>query len=186
MTEDLALFKNFIVISSTLFLIAMGFLGIAGGGEKRERFFAMSPMSTKSIGMQNLLFVIICKASIFLLWIIAFFTTFIRKYPGLIWVMTSITMCNLTIVGIVMIGIDLGYYGTRFRKTIFIIFLVGAMYLYSIFWDIMFAELINDKAIILSPDFIKTPLWVLSTVILAGLILFLDYILFINRKYFLN
>lgn len=186
MIEDLDV-NGFMLSSSILFLIAMGILGIASGAEKRDRFTAMLPLSIQSIGIQNLMLIIICKTSIFLLWIITYFTIYIRKDPGLIWTMTSFSMFNLTFVGIVMIGIDLGYYVTRFRKTIFIISLIGAMGLFNIFGDIMYSDLwINKKAIIISPEFIKTPLWALSTALLAGFILFLDFKLFINRRYYLD
>jgi len=177
---------DFMISSSILFFIAMGIWGIACGVEKRERYVALLPLSIKKIGIQGLLFIILIKASIFLLWVIAYFTKHIQQDSGFIWTMISLAMLNLIVVGVIAIGIELGYYGTRFRIPIFVIFMIGAIFLFSFSLDVMSPAMNTGVTFLESPEFLKTPIWALLVSLLAGFILYLDYILFMNRKYFLN
>ncbi len=177
--------------SSIIFYISVGIIASVSDKEKRERYQFLLPFSVKTMGKQRLLFVILYQATIFLLWLVLYLTGYFSDNSELIWTLISINMFNLIIIGLFVIYTDLGFYGIRFHKPILALIIAGAIFLYS-------ATMLNIKIQVFSVinfgtksfsaymDFIKLPYGALFMTLFAGIIYYLSYIVYVNRKSYLK
>jgi hypothetical protein len=178
-----------IISTSILFFFSVMILGGGSSKEKRNRFDALLPLSVKTIAKTSLLFLILFKASFFILWIVAYFARYIWQDPGLIWTMISMTMFNLILFGLLMIGGGLSYYGIRPRISIFVISLIIVILLFTTIinnirtYQFEFIEIPLLEAFI---ELFKSPAGSLMMSITAGIFLYLGYIVTINRRSNLN
>ena len=182
---------GFIISTSILFLISTAIFGIASLGEKRDRFLALLPLSVKTTGKQNLLFMILYKVSFFILWIIIYFTRYLQQDPGLIWTMISMAMFNLIFIFLIMIGGELSfYYGKKPRISIFVISIFTSSILFSaIISNIetyQYSEFIEIPLFEAFMELFKLPVGSLFMSIAAGIFFYLAYIVMINRRTNLN
>lgn len=182
---------GFIVGTSILFFVFIGILAGISAGEKRGRFYALLPLSIKTVEKQGLLYVILFNASFFILWIIAYFTRYIQQDPGLIWTMISVAMFNLILICLIILGGELSYYSTRPRIIILVISLVIVIFLFTAIINnietYQFSEF-NIEIPLLEAfiELFKSPAGSLLMSIAAGIFLYLAYIVMINRRSNLN
>ena len=177
--------------SSIIFYISIGIVGSASDNEKRERFQSLLPFSVKTMGKQRLLFVIFYQTSVFLLWLVIYVMGYIPENSALIWTMISINMFNLILICLFVIYTDLGFYGVRFHKPIVASIIAGSIFLYSI-------TMLNIKSYVFAAfnfetplfstymDFIKLPYGALFMTMFAGILYYLSYIIYVNRKSYLK
>ncbi len=177
--------------SSIIFYISVGIFGSASDKEKRERFQSLLPFSVNTMGKQRLLFVILYQTSVFLLWLVIYVTGYIQENSDLIWTMISINMFNLIIICLFVIYTDLGFYGIRFHKPIVALIIAGSIFLYAITMlnikNYVFSEFSFETPLFSAyMDFIKLPYGALFMTMFAGILYYLSYIIFINRKSYLK
>jgi hypothetical protein len=183
---------GFMVNSSILFFVIVGICVGTAVGENHHRLIALLPLSVKDTAIQNWLFLILIKASIFILWLILYFTQLIRQDPGIIWAMISFSMLNLIVIGLIWIGADLKYYDIRYPNTIFFLFLVGSIFLYIVTVNNIENDIFSKMDIAVPwlveayIKFIKWPSGALFMTLLAGAVIYLSYTLSINRKSYLS
>jgi hypothetical protein len=180
---------DFILSTSIMFFISMVILALSVG-EKRDRYYALLPLSVKTIAKQDLLFLILFKAGFFILWIIAYFTRYIQQDPGLIWTMISMAMFNLILICLIIIGGELSFYGTKPRIIIFVISLVISGLLFTAIINnietYQFSEFIEIPLLEAFIKIFKSPVGSLLMSIVAVIFLYLEYITVINRRSNLN
>ena len=183
---------GFMKSSSILFFITVGICCGSAVGENRHRLIALLPLSVKDTEKMGWLFLVLIKASIFILWLILYFTQLIRQDPGIIWTMISFSMLNLIVIGLISIGGELKLHDIRYPNTIFALFLVGSIFLYIVTVNNI-ENYVFSKTDIPVPwfveayiKFIKWPSGALFMTLLAGAVIYLSYALSINRKSYLS
>lgn len=183
---------GFMISSSILFFVIVGICCGTAVGENRHRLIVLLPLSVKDTVKQNWLFLVLIKASIFILWLILYFTQLIRQDPGIIWTMISFSMLNLIVIGLIWIGGELKCYDIRYPNTIFFLFLVGSIFLYIVTVNNI-ENYVFSETDIPAPwffeayiKFIKWPSGALFMTLLAGAVIYLSYAVSINRKSYLS
>ena len=183
---------GFMKSSSILFFITVGICCASAVGEKRHRLIALLPLSVKDTEKQGWLFLVLIKASIFILWLILYFTQLIRQDSGIIWTMISFSMLNLIVIGLIWIGGELKCYDIRYPNTIFALFLVGSIFLYIVTMNNIENDVFSKTGIPVPwfveayIKFIKWPSGAIFMTLLAGAVIYLSYALSINRKSYLS
>ena len=181
---------GFMKSSSILFFITVGIIYGSAVGEKRHRL--LLPLSVKDTEKTGWLFLVLIKASIFILWLILYFTQLIRQDPGIIWTMISFSMLNLIVIGLISIGGDLKLHDIRYPNTIFALFLVGSIFLYIVTMNNIENDVFSEMDIPVPwffeayIKFIKWPSGALFMTLLAGVVIYFSYTLAINRKSYLS
>jgi hypothetical protein len=183
---------GFMKSSSILFFITVGICCVSAAVEKRHRLDALLPLSVKDTVKQVWLFLVLIKASIFILWLILYFAQLIHQDSGIIWTMISFSMLNLIVIGLIWIGGELKEHDIRYPNTIFLLFLVGSIFLYVVTVNNIENDVFS-KTDIPVPWFveayiklIKWPPGALLMTLLAGVVIYFSYTLAINRKSYLS
>ena len=180
---------DFMLISSIIFFITVVIGGVSSDGEKRERLNALLPLSVKTIGKQRLLLIILYQMSVFLLWLILYLAKCVQEDQGVIWTMISTIMFNLIIVCLFVIYGDLEFYGIRFHKLVLLFMIACSILLYSIKISHFESDLSFQFEIVTMLEaykgFFKLPFGALFMCLLAGIIHYISYKVFINRRSYL-
>lgn len=183
---------GFMKSSSILFFITVGICCASAAGEKRHRLDALLPLSVKDTEKMGWLFLVLIKASIFILWLILYFAQLIRQDPGIIWTMISFSMLHLIVIGLISIGGDLILHDIRYPNIIFTLFLAGSIFLYIVTMNNIENDVFSEIDIPVPwfveayIKFIKWPSGALFMTLLAGVVIYLSYTLSINRKSYLS
>ena len=183
---------GFMKSSSILFFITVGICCASDVGENRHRLIALLPLSVKDTEKMGWLFLVLIKASIFILWLILYFAQLIRQDPGIIWTMISFSMLHLIVIGLISIGGDLKLHDIRYPNTIFALFLVGSIFLYIVTMNNIENDVFSEMDIPVPwffeayIKFIKWPSGALFMTLLAGVVIYFSYTLAINRKSYLS
>ena len=181
---------GFMKSSSILFFITVGIIYGSAVGEKRHRL--LLPVSVKDTEKTGWLFLVLIKASIFILWLILYFTQLIHHDPGIIWTMISFSTLHLIVIGLISIGGDLKMLDIRYPNTIFLLFLFGSIFLYIVTMNSIENDVFSEMDIPVPwffeayIKFIKWPSGALFMTLLAGAVIYFSYTLSINRKSYLS
>jgi hypothetical protein len=157
--------------------------------EKQVRLYALLPLSEKTMGRYNIFGLILENTSLFILWIIFYLIKYSQLEPGLIWTMISFSMHIYIIFLLFVIGGQYGYYFKKFRKTVLLLSIAGSVYLFL--FSVNTIKYTYSMMKLESPllktylNLIKSPSGALIMSLLAGLMLYLFYKLYLNRKYYL-
>ena len=183
---------GFMKSSSILFFITVGICCASAAVEKRHRLDALLPLSVKDTVKSAWLFLVLIKASIFILWLILYFAQLIHQDSGIIWTMISFSMLNLIVIGLIWIGGELKLHDIRYPNSIYILFLVGSIFLYVVTVNNIENDVFSKMDIPVPwfveayIKFIKWPSGALFMTLLAGAVIYLSYALHINRKSYLS
>ena len=180
---------EFMIISSIIFFIMVIIGGLSSDGEKRERLYALLPLSVRTIGKQRLLFIILYQMSFFLLWLILYLTRYVQEDQGVIWTMISTVVFNLIIVCLFLLYGDLGFYGIRFHKPILLLIIACSFILYSVkisnFESDASFQFEIGTTLEAYKGFFELPFGALFMSVLAGMIHYISYEIYINRRSYL-
>ena len=193
--EDFDVYELMIISSITFFIMVI-IVGVSSDGEKRERLYALLPLSAKTLGKQRLLFTVLYQTSFFLLWMILYVTRYVQTDQGVFWTMISTVMFNLIIVCLFMIYGDLGFYEIRLHKPILAFVIACSLILYStkishfesdasFQFEIGTIQFEIGTTLEAYKGFFELPFGALFMSLLAGIIHYISYRIYINRRSYL-
>ena len=169
---------NVMMISGIIYLITIGLIGLAEVKEKRDRSDAMLPLSIRKIAIGRMLLLILFQLAMFSMWLIVW----IFQHEGsVIWSMLTTNAVILSIVAILTIYHDLGFFGTNkyywtMQGTLAALYLAAGLLLYLKGWRAGFEFL---HQLYVSPAGAS-----LSNLLALGLLV-LSVNIYIRRKSFL-
>ena len=181
---------SFMMFSMFFFFAIIIPIGLpATAGEKRERFYALLPLSVKTIGRYYIFCLILDNTILFILWIIFYLIKYSQLEPALIWTMISFSMHIYIIFLLIAIGGQFGSYFKKFRGTVLLLSIAGSvsLFIFSVNTIKYTYSMMNIESPLLKTylNLIKSPSGALIMSLLAGLMLYLFYKLYVNRKYYL-
>lgn len=189
-------YENYVDVFSFMMLSMFFFFFIiipsglpATTGEKRVRLYALLPLSEKTIVRYYIFALILDNTILFILWIIFCLIKYTQMEPRLLWTMISFSMHIYIIFLLIAIGGQYGYYFKKFRGTVSLLSIAGSasLFIFSISTIKYTYSMMNIESPLLKTylNLIKSPSGALIMSLLAGLMLYLFYKLYINRKYYL-
>ena len=186
---------EFMLISSIIFFIEFFIVCTWSNGEKHERFDALLPLSVKTRGKYRLVSIILSQTILFLLWFILYLTRYVQEDPGVIWTMISIIMFNLIFIYLLAINGDLGFYGIKYHKPILALRSILALTITVsiILYFLKFSDFNSDPSnqpliweiLKACKGFFDLPYAALLMSLLAVIIQYISYKVYINRRSYL-
>ena len=108
-------------ITTVTYFISMGIIGANDNKEKRDRFQTGLPNPLQQLGVARLLFVILFKAGMLVLWIALFLTKYTEDAHRIILNILSVNVFNIIVVTAFIIYSDLGYFRTKMYRIVFLV-----------------------------------------------------------------
>jgi hypothetical protein len=168
----------FAVITMLILFITVGITGAASDKEKRDRFHRLLPVSLKTQIRVRTLWLIWIELGMYLIWIVYFLIEPTDSVIQALLAMFTFGAVFLNALLSFCIFHDLGYFGKIFYRYIFLFLIIVIL--------VIFVFNAGSYSIEISPGSFNSPVKVILLNILMVGMMYMDYIIFIKRKSYLE
>ncbi len=164
------------------YFITIGIIGSESDKEKRDRFMMLLSIDLKTAALTRLIFLVVVLLGFNALWLV--FATFVTgPLTGVfVWRVISTMSLVLGLICLFVIHADLGH--MRTKKYRFLMWTL--LFLSAISHVLLFLLGSDNQYLAFWRDVVSSPLGALALVVSAGLLLYLDMLVFKKRVFYLQ